>query len=161
MKFVHLVIVNDPLDPLIDPLTLDQVWQGLRLRAESPKLFVPYLDDCAITARAPDRIERALRYGDLTVRDTVTFDPQHSVRVDVPAQPDIPPARLTMTIESPQPEWLQVRFEYDDGKPDAAPDTEEAFYDSYRRSAYQESDIDTIRVIRDLASQGRFDAPLM
>jgi hypothetical protein len=33
-------------------------------------------------------------------------------------------------------------------------------YDDFRRSAYQESDIDTIRVLRELASEGRLDALL-
>jgi hypothetical protein len=52
-----------------------------------------------------------------------------------------------------------VRFEYDDGH-DAATDAANAMYDDFRRSAYQESDIDTIRVVRELAETGRLDASL-
>ena len=59
----------------------------------------------------------------------------------------------------PQPERLYVRFQYDDGH-DAATDAANAMYDDFRRSAYQESDIDTIRVLRELASQGRLDSAL-
>jgi hypothetical protein len=64
-----------------------------------------------------------------------------------------------MTIEAPEPERLYVRFEYDDGH-DAATDAANAMYDDFRRSAYQESDIDTIRVVRELAETGRLDASL-
>ncbi|MFM7524319.1 MAG: DUF1857 domain-containing protein, partial [Betaproteobacteria bacterium] len=43
---------------------------------------------------------------------------------------------------------------------DAQETDEEAFYNDFRREAYKEADIDTIRVIRELAQQGRLDAPL-
>ena len=36
MRFEHLVEVNDPLNPLIDTLTLNQIWQGLVLRVREP-----------------------------------------------------------------------------------------------------------------------------
>jgi hypothetical protein len=52
-----------------------------------------------------------------------------------------------------------VRFEYDDHLPENE-DSENAIYNDFRRSAYEESDIDTIRVIRQLADQGQLDAPL-
>ena len=52
-----------------------------------------------------------------------------------------------------------MRFSYDDGTAEA-PGSMDAFYNEFRRSAYQESDIDTIRIIRELAGQGRFDLPL-
>lgn len=159
MKFVHLVEINDPFNPLIDPLTREQLWQGLVLRAESPQAFIPYLEGCVITARSPDGMTRELFYGNLTVRDAVTFTPQQAVRYQVPTQQDIPASTLVMSIEEPQPDWLHVRFEYDDGN--AEPEnSEEAFYNSYRKSAYEEADIDTIRIIRKLAGAGRFGASL-
>jgi len=33
MKFEHLIEINDPLNPLIDALTLEHRWRGLVLRA--------------------------------------------------------------------------------------------------------------------------------
>lgn len=159
MKFQHLIEINDPLNPLIDPLTREQLWRGLVLRAEAPQMFVPWLDRCDVLARSPLSLSRELRYGTLVVRDHVTFVPQQSVHYDVPAQKDIPASRLVMTIEEPQPELFFVRFEYDDGKNEEEQGGE-AFYNDFRRSAYEESDIDTIRVIRQLAGQGRFDTPL-
>lgn len=154
MKFSHLVEINDPLNPLIDPLTRDQLWRGLVLRAEQSKMFVPYLDECNIVGRSETSITRDLRYGELHIRDNVTFLPQQQVRYQVPPQKDIPASSLCMTIEEPQPGALFVRFEYDDSTGDAE-GTPDAYYNEFRRSAYQESDIDTIRIIRQMAEAGR------
>lgn len=159
MKFEHLIEINDPLNPLIDPLSHEQLWRGLVLRAESPMLFVPHLDECRIEARSERGFERKLRYGELVIADKVVLEPMHRVRYQVAPQQDISASTLTMTIETPQPGTLWVRFEYDDGH-DAQTDRDNAMYDEFRKSAYQESDIDTIRVLRDLAEQGRLDALL-
>jgi hypothetical protein len=158
MKFAHLIEINDPLNPLIERLNRDQLWRGLVMRAEQPKAFVPWLDQCNIVDRSDASISRELHYGELVVRDRVTFVPQEQVRYYVPQQKDIPASRLTMTIEEPQPDIFFVRFEYDDGA-SAEADTSEAFYNEFRRSAYQESDIDTVRTIRQMAEEGRLDEP--
>ena len=55
---------------------------------------------------------------------------------------------------------MWVRFQYDDGH-DAATDAANALYDDFRRSAYKESDIDTVRIMRELALEGRLDAGLL
>jgi hypothetical protein len=159
MKFEHLIAINDPLNPLIDPLTRLQLWRGLVLRAESPQLFVPQLDECQLSERSADAVSRVLRYGELAIRDRVTYLPQLQVHYQIPAQKEIAASSLAMTIEEPQPELLFVRFTYDDGA-SPAEDAANAMYDDFRRSAYQEADIDTIRIIRELAAEGRFDAPL-
>jgi hypothetical protein len=159
MKFEQLIEINDPLNPLIDALSREQLWRGLVLRAESPKLFVPHLDECQIEERRETGFRRRLRYGELVIEDRVVLDHPHSVRYEVAAQRDISKSSLTMTIEAPSEDLLYVRFEYDDGH-DAATDAANAMYDDFRRSAYQESDIDTIRIVRDLAAQGRLDAML-
>lgn len=157
MKFAHLIEINDPLNPLIDPLSRDQLWRGLVMRAEEPKKFVPWLDACHIGERSVAAIERELRYGEVVIRDRVTFLPLLQVHYQVPAQNDIPASSLRMQIEEPQPGLLFVRFEYSSG-PDQE-SSEDAFYNEYRRSAYQEADIDTIRVIRQLAEAGHLDTP--
>ncbi len=156
MKFTHLIEINDPLMPLVDVLTRAQLWRGLVLRAASPKLFVPYLDGCTISDREPERFARALRYGEVAISDVVTLIPQHEVIITVPAQKDIAASSLIMRIEEPQPEALFVRFLYDDDQVVEASSID-AFYDEYRRSAYQESDIDTIRLVRQLSQEGRLD----
>lgn len=157
MQFQHLIEINDPLNPLIDTLTRAQLWRGLVLRAEAPKLFVPWLDECDLGERDGAVLPRTLRYNALLIHDRVTFTPQETVHYEVPAQGDIPASSLLVTIEEPQPGALFVRFEYDSGKTD---DDMDAFYDEFRRSAYQEADIDTIRIIRQLAEEGRLELPV-
>lgn len=157
MKFAHLIQINDPLNPLIEPLSREQLWRGLVRRAEDPRSFVPWLDACHILDRSLESISRQLRYGDLLIRDRVTFLPQLQVRYLVPEQKEIPASSLSMTIEEPQPDLLFVRFEYDDGMPETE-DAGTALYNDFRRSAYQESDIDTVRVIRQLAAAGSLDS---
>lgn len=159
MKFEHLIEINDLLNPLIDELSVDQLWRGLILRAEFPKLFVPHLDDCQIDQRSDSGFHRRLRYGELVIEDRVVLTPPTQVRYDVPAQNDISASSLTITIEQPTAFTLFVRFAYDDGH-DAATDAANAMYDDFRRSAYVESDIDTIRILRELAADGRLDAYL-
>jgi hypothetical protein len=157
MKFEHLIEINDPLNPLIDTITREQLWRGLVLRAESPKLFVPHLDECTIGARESGSFSRRLRYGELVIEDRVLLAPMQEVRVEVPAQGEISASTLTMTIEAPSEGMLFVRFCYDDGH-DAAADEVNKMYDEFKKSAYEESDIDTVRILRQLAAQGKLDA---
>ena len=154
MNFHHLIEINDPLLPLVENLSRTQLWHGLVLRMQQPKLFVPYLDDCQITQHTADCFHRTLHYGEVQINDMVTLLPQQQIQVAVPAQKDIAASMLTLTIEEPQPERFFVRFNYDDGTTPQA-DSAEAFYDAYRRSAYQEADIDTIKLIRQMAQAGQ------
>lgn len=153
MKFAHLIQINDPLNPLADTLTRGQLWRGLVLRAEMPKTFIPWLDRCDILDRSENSISRVSHYGEVTVHDRVTYLPQDQIRYHVPQQKDIPQSSLTMTIEEPEPEVLFVRFEYDDGASEETDHAQE-MYNDFRRSAYKEADIDTIRIIRQMAEAG-------
>ena len=159
MKFAHLVEINSPGNPLIAPLSREQVWRGLVLRAENPALFVLGLDSCEILERSDHKLARRLHFGTLVVHDHVHFSPLERVHYHVPQQEQIPVSDLHMSIEEPQAGALFVRFEYDDHRA-ASDNAEEAFYDDFRRSAYKEADIDTVRIIRQLAEEGRLDAPL-
>jgi hypothetical protein len=157
MKFEHLIEINDPLNPLMDTITREQLWRGLVLRAESPKMFVPHLDECTIDERTSGSFRRRLRYGDLVVEDQVILTPLQEVRYEVPAQGEISQSRLTMSIETPAEGRVFVRFRYDDGH-DEPVDEVNAMYDEFKKSAYQEADIDTIRILRELAADGKLDA---
>ena len=159
MKFEHLIEINDPLNPLLDALTIEQLWGGLVLRAEAPKLFVPQLDEAIIDERTDNSFRRRLRYGQLVIEDRVRLEPMQRVVYDVPAQNEITASTLTMSIEQPTADTLYVRFQYDDGH-DAETDAANAMYDEFKRSAYKEADIDTVGMIRELATQGRLGATL-
>ncbi|MFT5961162.1 MAG: hypothetical protein ACI8WM_001482 [Burkholderiaceae bacterium] len=156
MKFTHLIEINDPLLPLVDMLTREQLWRGLVLRAKAPKLFVPYLDGCSITQPSDYGFSRELQYGDLLIRDAVTLTTGHAVHYAIPQQKDIAPSSLTMTIEEPQSDLFFVRFSYEDSQPEEEGSVD-AFYNEFRRSAYQEADIDTVRLIRQMAQDGQLD----
>lgn len=153
MKFNHLIEINDLLNPLLTPLSREQLWRGLVLRAEAPDLFMPHLDACMIVERSDAAMLRELRYGSVVIRDQVNLLPQHQVQYRVPAQNDIAASSLDMTIEEPQPGLLYVRFTYDDGGSDDG--AAQAMYNDFRRSAYEEADIDTISIIRQLGASGR------
>ena len=156
MKFEHLIQINDPLNPLIDTLSIEQLWRGLVLRAESPTMFVPHLDECTIGDRTSGSFARRLRYGDLVIDDVVHMTPLQEVRYEVPAQGEIAPSSLRMIIEAPSEGMLLVRFCYDDGQGEHT-DPANAMYDDFKRSAYQEADIDTVRILRQLAGEGKLD----
>ncbi|MES2831598.1 MAG: SRPBCC family protein [Pseudomonadota bacterium] len=156
MKFDHVLKINDPMHPLIEDITHAQLWRGLVLRARSPMLFIPWLDACDVVVHSPTVLERVLRYGDVKIHDSVTLLPERQIRYEVPSQPDIPASQLVMAIEAPDGTQLDVRFTYDDGV-EEIPGSMEAFYNDHRRAAYREADIDTVRIIRQMAGEGRLD----
>ncbi len=159
MKFTHLIEINVPGNPLIAPLSREKLWRGLVMRAERPTLFLIGLDSCEILARTEAGFSRKQQFGPLTVLDHVHLQHATQVHYHVPQQNEIPMSDLTMTIEEPQPGALFVRFEYDDHAGELEEQAEK-FYNDFRRSAYLEADIDTIRVIRQLADEGQLDSPL-
>lgn len=151
MKFSHLVQINDPKNPNIERLSRAQLWQGLMVRAENPSYFLIGLDECEILERQTDSIRRRLRFGKVTVLDRVTFAPPAEVRYDIEPTAEVPGGSLVMRIEEPEAGQYFVRFEYqlqvDDGMAND-------YYNEFRKSAYIESDIDTIRMIRQMAASG-------
>lgn len=153
MKFEHLIQINDLQNDHAAALTREQLWRGLVLRAESPERFMEHLDTCAITERSADKLERVLHYGEIVVKDNVTFLPLLHVHYHVPVQGEIPESHMRMTIEEPEPGSLFVRFEYE--ILDQVEETQETkMYNDFRRSAYQNADMDTIRFILALAEKG-------
>lgn len=150
MQFSHLIQINDPFNPLIEPLSREQLWRGLVLRAENPLLFVMALDRFEIIERGENMLARELHFGKLTLRDRVRFEPMKQVRYEIEAGDDSPAASLVMTIEEPEPEQLFVRFDYETLPGDGAAPIDE-FYGSFAKRAYVEADIDTVSTIRRLA----------
>jgi hypothetical protein len=150
MQFSHLIQVNDPFNPLIDPLSREQLWRGLVLRAEKPLLFVMALDGFEIVERGDNMLARKLRFGNLTLGDRVRFEPMKQVRYEIEAAGDSPAGTLVMSIEEPEPEQLFVRFDYETLHGDTSAPMDE-FYGRFARQAYVEADIDTISTIRRLA----------
>ena len=155
MKFEHLVQINDPLMPLLDPLTRTQVWRGLVRRAEDPVPFVLGLDACEILERGENFLRRALHFGSIVLIDSVRFEPETRVRYASDLAGPHAGSTLTVTIEEPGPYVMFVRFDYETLQ--TAADADDARYDGARRNAYREADIDTIRKIREYAANGALD----
>ena len=155
MHYEHLIQINDSNNPLIEPLSREQLWLGLVARAERPQYFLIGMDECQITERTADALRRQLRFGITKVRDRVTYQPPLQVRFDVEPADEVTGACLTISIEEPQPGELFLRFAYtlhttlDDGVGEL---------DEYRKSAYRDADIDTVLMIRQLAASGMLSA---
>ncbi|OAJ61516.1 hypothetical protein A6V36_24405 [Paraburkholderia ginsengiterrae] len=147
MNFEHLIQINDPLNPFVEAMTRDELWEGLVLRAEQPQLFVIGLDSCTILSREGNVLERELHYGQATVRDRVTLEASQSVRYDIMPTADHVGGSLTMTIEQPDELQLFLRFQYATTLPESTdPDAHQT--QEIVKSAYRENDIDTVRLIR-------------
>jgi hypothetical protein len=156
MRHEHLVQINDPLMPLLTPITRRQLWIGLRLRAEDPTLFTPALDACRIDAREPadgrEQLFRTLDFGNFVVNDRATLHAPDVLVIDTQTGPTWPASRLTIRIEEPEPDALFLRFVYES---DEAVATElDAMADALRRQAYQAADLDMVVRVRQLVEDG-------
>ena len=154
LRFEHLVEINDPADPRLTPMTRAQLWRGLQIRAECPKTFVPWLDDCEITRIDDLSLLRTLHFGAQTVREHVHFDCMNSVKYETIEQDADVAFRLAMVIEEPEPEHLFVRFTYEAHSPTHRDSDPHA---GAINEAYRLADIDTIFRIRQLADSGVLD----
>ncbi|EEO28410.1 SRPBCC family protein [Oxalobacter paraformigenes] len=156
MKFEHLIEINNFDDPRTDILDRKQLWHGLLLRAKEPTLFIPHMDSFEIVEESDHAISRILNFGKFRVNDKVEFVPMQKLSFYIPAQGEIIESKLEISIDEPFPGRFFVRFIYEDSAPDEGA---EAMYNDFRRSAYKETDIDSIRLIRQFAAQGRLNGP--
>lgn len=156
MKFEHLIEINNFDNPAADRLNREQLWYGLLLRVREPTLFIPHMDACDLTEVSENIVTRVLDFGKFKVNDRVELVPMQKLRFHVPAQGEIIESRLEISIDEPFPGRFFVRFIYEDDALDEGP---EAMYNDFRRSAYKETDVDSIRIIRQFAAQGLLDGP--
>jgi hypothetical protein len=157
MRYEHLVQINDPLMPLLDTLTRNQLWQGLVLRAEEPTQFVLGLESATVHSReirdGAHELTRTLDFGSFQVEDRVRLVHDHRSEIYTKAGPTWPASRLTITIEEPQPELLFLRFLYESFEPPGETERDPIVV-ALREQAYESADLDTVVRIRALAEQG-------
>jgi hypothetical protein len=158
MRFEHLIEINDPQIPFLVSLTRQQVWDGLMVRVEDSRTFLPGLDECRILRRESEAtnssvgsVERLLRWGEVEVRDRVTFETDVWVCFITPPTDQHGGGQLTITIEEPEPERLFLRFEYETAFA-TGHEAEDAGYEDYLKQAYVAAGIDTVQRIRELAT---------
>jgi len=153
LKFEHVVIVNDPDDPAIVDMSREELWFGLLCRVEDPAPFLPGLDACSIVERHERGVVRELAFGSLRVRDRVTLQPMDSVTFEAEKTGEHTGGSLTIRIEEPARGQLVLRFIYLTTQPEQEDGS--TMYADLVKSAYQQSDIDTVRVIRDIVANAR------
>ena len=154
MNFEHLIQINDPENPLVEYLSRDQLWQGLLYRVENPVPFLPGLESCTILERQATELLRELDFGPATIRDRVTITEAHSVCFEIEPSEVHPGGSLQILIEEPEAGFLFLRFAYQTTLAEN-PNSEERAYIEYVKSAYHQSDVDCVRIIRTLAAGGR------
>lgn len=154
MKFEHVIAINDPDNPLVADLTRDQVWFGLLYRVEDPRPFLPGLDACTILERGEDSLLRALRFGQVVIHDQVFLEAFEAVTFESRATPQHAGGSLRISIEEPNENELILRFVYRTTLPESESDPEGA-YAGFVKAAYHSSDLDTVRVIREIAESAQ------
>lgn len=157
MRFEHLVQINDPLIPLLDPLTRAQLWRGLVRRAEEPTLFVLNLERATVHARTQTgevtELARTLDFGAFSVEDRVRLYPLDRTEIHTAATARWPASRLTIRIEEPGPDALFLRFTYESDEREGGGELD-ALTVTLRQRAYESADLDTVQRIRELAQRG-------
>lgn len=154
LKFEHVVIVNEPDNPLLEKLSRDELWFGLLCRVEDPCSFLPGLERCSVLERNDQQLLRELDFGQLKIRDRVTLVASESVSFEAEQTAEHAGGVLTIRIEEPTPEQLILRFTYLTTLPEGQ-GGEDGMAAQFIKSAYLESDIDTVRTIRSIIAAKR------
>lgn len=158
MRYEHLVEVNDPLIPLLPILSRQQLWRGLVRRAEQPWEFILGLNGATVHERNASgdaqALVRTLDFGSFEVHDRVVLRPPDETRIETRASERFPASTLTIRIEEPQPQQLFLRFVYESAAVDGQGELD-ATTVALRNQAYEQSDIDTVGRIRQLAEAGQ------
>lgn len=153
LRFEHLVQINDPRDERVESLSRPQLWRGLLLRAQTPQLFIPWLDSAEIESADDGSLTRTLRFGDYEVHDRVSFAAP-AVHYEILDARTDSHFSLTMRIEEPSPEMLFVRFTYEAMSVDHHAQSP---LGDMVKGAYRMADEDTVFRIRQLAASGVLD----
>ncbi|GAB1369176.1 SRPBCC family protein [Azonexus hydrophilus] len=153
MKFEHLITINDPADPLLEPLTRAQLWHGLLQRVDNPLLFLPGLQSFTLLERSEVHARRELDFGAARIVDSVRLEAGQQVEFVVETGAGHAGGSLCIRIEEPAPEVLFLRFTYHTNLEESG--GEDAAYVDYVKSAYLDSDIECVRTIRELLATGQ------
>lgn len=146
VNFEHLIQINDPHNPLLTDLTRAQIWRGLWARVENPLPFLPGLETFRVLHRDALSVDRELSFGQAVIHDRATFESEQWVRFEVAANAEHPGGSLTISIEEPAIGSFFLRFAYETSLSDEGDEARN--YAEYVKSAYRESDIDMVRIIR-------------
>lgn len=154
MRFEHLLQVTDPGNPLVPPMSRDELWRGLLRRVDAPQEFPLGPDRCeSMPGPQADERRRVIHFGALRFDDTVRLEPQQRIVFEPDPHEGAMPVRLAITIEEPSPGALFLRFVYSADDADA-PAADRALQ-GYREQAWLELDRDMLRALRGWQHEGR------
>lgn len=158
MRFEHLIEINSPsitLQTVVPAFTLQQLWQGLMARAQTPQRFPNGPDRCDCVDIEPGRFARTVYFGQHVLQDEVRATPLTQLQFTPQAHGETAPIELRISIEEPQPGQMVLRFVY---QALLEQTTEEAKYNDYRHSAWLHNDRDMVSTLRQWLADGSLTA---
>jgi hypothetical protein len=158
MRFEHLIEINAVLssvDMVIPAFSVDQLWRGLMRKVREPQRFPMGPDACTIAEASDGLLRREQVFGPHTLVDFIRLTPQRELQFTPEAHGDTTPIRLTITLETPAPGQLVLRYAYEAVGNQSA---EESYFNDYRHSAWLAHDRDTVRMLRQWLVEGGLDA---
>lgn len=158
MRFEHLIQINDNQLTEVENLSRSQLWFGLVARAYKPTKFIMGLEGADILDTQLQEgfmlIKRRLDFGSFKIFDEIELhEEQRTVNRIYPSEFS-GASSLIIQIEEPQDEELWLRFTYQIEEQDGSPahsSLEQQQMNEARKQAYKASDIDTVKMIRELA----------
>lgn len=157
MHYEHLIQINDPDNELLTPMTRSQLWRGLMRRVEQPEEFLIAVESVRFPARGEGWLKREMQLGPLKVEDHIRLEHEVAIHFETAPSDQHQGGSFAMHIEEPSIGDLFVRFVYHTQLPDA-PATEssqdDAYFASFVKKAYRDTDIDAVRWIRELLETG-------
>ena len=144
LKFEHIIQINDLDNNQIKPLSRQQLWEGLLLRAKDPGKFNSGLT-CKIDLVTNDGFVRHIQAGESEFTERVSLTFQEKIETATIGQDQPIHAQSSTLIEEPQAGFLFVRFVY---RRDLENSEEGKLIGGALKSAYVQIDIEAIALIR-------------
>ena len=153
LEFEHLVQVNDPNNANLTPISREELWQGLVLRARNPQKFNRSLE-CTTKTLGHNEFLRTIKVGNSRFCEHVVLYPDQKIHTSTIAEIDQIIAQSMTCIEEPESGFLFVRFSYERELEES---NQEVDIGEYLKSAYVQADRDAIAMIRMLAESKLFE----
>jgi hypothetical protein len=153
---MHTLSVAVDVNPpgVAPPLTQDQVWRGLMMKAENAVLFVPRMQSCAVLERCSDGLLREVVNDGRRFREKITFTPPVEVLFERVGTDDN--AGWITNVISESEHGLLLTFTFAVNLPSAAPGSAE---ERAKGEAMKESYVGAIRAtlarVRQLVGEGK------
>ena len=145
-----------PVNPVEESVRLsrEDVWRGLKLKAENALPFVPAMTVCEVKEQSDTHILREIEFRGQRFGERITFDPGRSVRFDRTFGPVLGSIRNEI-LEDENGE-LTLRFSFDlelEGVADGAP--AELEYEATMKQDYLKAAGATLAATRRMVAQER------